>query len=203
VLRGGSCLRLVFPLEVGASGWMDACLRDRDSVQGAVELAVAAAVEPVASVLAAAGFEWCDAGVAGESGVGVEAFDRADLAEQLGGAERAAAGQGKQRRRGLLDPGLELAVEGEGPCGSASGSGRRARVRSAPAPSARCHAACGRPAQAKPCGRGRPAGPSAGDRGRAAASAAAAAPASARRRGRHGGRQAASTRASPLSPGRG
>ncbi len=92
---------------------MDACLRDRDAVQGAVELAVAAAVEPVALVLAAACFEWCDAGVAGELGVGVEAFDRADLAEQLRGAERAAAGQGKQRRRGLLDPGLELAVEGE------------------------------------------------------------------------------------------
>ena len=38
-------------LEVSASGWLDARLRDRDSVQGAVELAVAAAVEPVAPVL--------------------------------------------------------------------------------------------------------------------------------------------------------
>src|SRR5712691_630099 len=63
----------LFALEVGASGGMDACLRDRDSVQGAVELAIAATVEPMALVLAAACFEWCDAGVAGELGVGVEA----------------------------------------------------------------------------------------------------------------------------------
>src|SRR5437588_10850501 len=53
-------------LEVSASGWVDARLRDSDSVQGAVELAVAAAVEPVAPVLAGAGFERGDAGVAGK-----------------------------------------------------------------------------------------------------------------------------------------
>ena len=71
---------------------MDAALGDRDPVQGAVELAVAAAVEPVASLLARAGFERCDAGVAGKLRVGLEAFDRADLPEQLGGADGAAAG---------------------------------------------------------------------------------------------------------------
>ena len=71
---------------------MDARLRDRDPVQGAVELAVAAAVEPVASMFAGAGFEWCDAGVAGKLRVSLEALDRADLAEQLGGADGAAAG---------------------------------------------------------------------------------------------------------------
>ena len=59
-------------------------LRDRDWVQGAVELAVAAAVEPVAPVLAGAGFERCDAGVAGKLRVCLEAFDRSDLAEQTG-----------------------------------------------------------------------------------------------------------------------
>ncbi len=36
-------------LEIGASGGMDARLRDRDPVKRAVELAVAAAVEPVTS----------------------------------------------------------------------------------------------------------------------------------------------------------
>ena len=45
-------------------------------MQGAVELAVAAAVEPVAPVLAGAGFERRDAGVAGELRIGVEALDR-------------------------------------------------------------------------------------------------------------------------------
>jgi hypothetical protein len=44
-------------------------------------LAVAAAVEAVALVLAGACLEWCDAGVAGELCVGVEAVDRADLAQ--------------------------------------------------------------------------------------------------------------------------
>ena len=53
-------------LEVGAGGWVDAALGDGDAVEGAVELAVAAAVEAVALVFAGAGVEGCDAGVAGE-----------------------------------------------------------------------------------------------------------------------------------------
>jgi hypothetical protein len=40
----------------------------RDSAQGAVELSVAAAVEPVASVFTGARFEWCEAGGAGKVG---------------------------------------------------------------------------------------------------------------------------------------
>jgi hypothetical protein len=67
---------VLFAFEVGACGWVDAALRDCDSVQGAVELAVAAAVESVALVFAAAGVEGCDAGVAGELGVAWEALDR-------------------------------------------------------------------------------------------------------------------------------
>ena len=82
----------LFAFEIGPRGRVDASLRDRDPVQGAVELAVAAAVEPVASVLARAGFERCDAGVSGKLGVCRKAFDRSDLAEQLGGADGAAAG---------------------------------------------------------------------------------------------------------------
>ena len=43
---------ILFAGEVGACGWVDARLCDRDSVQGAVELPVAAAVEPVPLVFA-------------------------------------------------------------------------------------------------------------------------------------------------------
>jgi hypothetical protein len=56
----------LFAFEVGAGGWVDAALCDGDPVQGAVELAVAAAVEAVALVFAGAGVEWCDAGVTGQ-----------------------------------------------------------------------------------------------------------------------------------------
>ena len=59
----------LFSLEVGLCWWVDAALGDRDSVEGAVELAVAASVESVALVFAAAGVERCDAGVASELGV--------------------------------------------------------------------------------------------------------------------------------------
>jgi hypothetical protein len=99
---------------------VDARLRDRDPVQGAVELAVAAAVESMPLMLAGACFEWCDAGVAGELGVAVEAVDRADLAEQLGGAEWAAAGQREQPRCALLGPCLQLTVEVEDAAGQAA-----------------------------------------------------------------------------------
>ena len=98
---------------------MDARLGDRDPVEGAVELAVAAAVESVALILAGACFQRCDAGVAGELGVAVEAFDRADLAEQLRGAQGAAAGQREQPRCALLGARLQLAVEGEDAAGQA------------------------------------------------------------------------------------
>jgi hypothetical protein len=43
-----------------------------DGVQGAVELAVAAAAEAVADRLAARGRQWCDAGEAGEAGFRAE-----------------------------------------------------------------------------------------------------------------------------------
>ena len=79
----------LFAGEVGACGRVHARLRDRDPVEGTVELPVAAAVEAVALVVSRACLERCDAGVAGELGVGVEAFDRADLAEQFRGALRA------------------------------------------------------------------------------------------------------------------
>jgi len=92
----------LFALEVGPRGWMYAALRDRDAVEGAVQLAVAAAVESVSLVFAGAGVEWCDASVAGELGVRAEAVDRPDLGEQLGGADGAAAGQLQQPWRECL-----------------------------------------------------------------------------------------------------
>jgi hypothetical protein len=90
---------------------VDARLRDRDAVQGAVELAVAAAVEPMAAGAARACFERCDATVTGELRVGLEAVDRADLAEQLRGGERTAAGKLQQGGGGLRGQGRQLALE--------------------------------------------------------------------------------------------
>jgi hypothetical protein len=104
---------LLFAFEVGACGWVDASLGDGDAVEGAVELAVAAAVEAVALVFAGAGVEGCDAGVAGELGVGWEAVDRADLAEQLrraqGTATRKLQQPGRQRGRACVELAVELA----------------------------------------------------------------------------------------------
>jgi hypothetical protein len=102
---------LLFAFQVGACGWVDAALGDRDPVQRAVELAVAAAVEAVALVFAGARIQRCDAGVAGELRVGCEAVDRSDLAEQLGGTERSATGQLKQPGCERLGACLQLAVE--------------------------------------------------------------------------------------------
>ena len=86
------------PFEVGARWWMDACLGDRDLMERTVELAVTAAVEAVTLVFAAACLERCDASVAGELGVGVEAFDRAEFAKQFGAAQR---GRDRARSRRL------------------------------------------------------------------------------------------------------
>ena len=88
-----------FAFEVGARWRVHACLGDRDLVQRSVELAIAAAVEPVALVFAAACLEWGDAGVTGELRVAVETVDRADLGEQLRCGDRSAAGQRAQAGR--------------------------------------------------------------------------------------------------------
>jgi hypothetical protein len=79
-------------LEIGASGRVDARLRDRDSVEGGVELPVATAVEPVALDAAGARFERGDAAVPSELRVALEALDRSDLGEQLRRGHDAAAG---------------------------------------------------------------------------------------------------------------
>ena len=69
-----------------------------------------------------------------------EAADGADLAEQLGGAQGAAAGQLEQPRRECLCPRLQVAVELSDRTGQACGSGRAGRGRSAPGLSARTRA---------------------------------------------------------------
>jgi hypothetical protein len=67
-------------LQVGAGRCVDTALRDADPVQGAVQLPVAATVEPVSALLPRAGLERSDAGRASEPGVASKALDRADLA---------------------------------------------------------------------------------------------------------------------------
>jgi hypothetical protein len=68
---------------------------DGDAVNGGVDLAVAAAVEPVAVGLARADWDWCDACRARKLGVGREAFGAGDLADQLRGRERPEARLGE------------------------------------------------------------------------------------------------------------
>jgi hypothetical protein len=80
--------------EVGDGLGIQSALGDRESVQRAVELAVAAAVEAVAVCLSGGGGG--RAGGAGELGVGGEAVSSGDLADQLGRGQRAAAAFGEQ-----------------------------------------------------------------------------------------------------------
>jgi hypothetical protein len=71
--------------------------RDGDAVNRRVDLAVAAAVEPVAAGLARADGDRRNAGGAGELGVAGEAADARDLADQLGGGQRSNARLGLAR----------------------------------------------------------------------------------------------------------
>ena len=130
-----SCL---FAFEVGACGWVDAALGDRDSVQGAVELAVAAAVEAVALVFAGAGVEGCDAGVAGELRVAERKRSIGPISQSsLAALNGPQPGELEQPWRERLGSCLEIPVEFERSSGSVSCSGRAGRGRSAPGSSAR------------------------------------------------------------------
>ena len=100
-----------FALEEGAGLRMDAGLGHGDPVEGAVELAVAAAVETVAVAGPRGRGQGRHSCVAGQLRVGREASRASDLRDQLGRGERAAAGQLEQLGRLLADPGLELALE--------------------------------------------------------------------------------------------
>jgi hypothetical protein len=77
--------------------------RERDAVDGRIELAVAAAVEAVAVGLARTDRDRGHAGRARELGSGGETLDAGDLAEQLGGGQRAEAWFVEQVRRDVRD----------------------------------------------------------------------------------------------------
>jgi hypothetical protein len=126
----------LFAFEVGARWRVHAALGDCDPVEGAVELAVAAAVEAVASVFPRACVQWCDAGVAGELGVGAKRSIGPILPSSLaalsgpqpGSASRRGASVCVRVGRSRSSSAIER---------SASGSEQAGRGRSAPALSAR------------------------------------------------------------------
>src|SRR3954447_8164208 len=84
-----------FAVEGGLGFGVAAGGGDGDAVDGGVDLAVAAAVEPVAVGLAGAVRDRRDAGGAGELGLGAEAGDAGDLTDQLRGGQRSEAGLGE------------------------------------------------------------------------------------------------------------
>src|ERR687885_1043853 len=84
---------------------------DGDAVDGGVDLAVAAAVEPVAVGRAGAHRNRGDAGGAGEFGVGGEPVRAGDLADELGRGQGTEAGFGEQLRRDLRDQAGDLGFE--------------------------------------------------------------------------------------------
>src|SRR3954452_18144658 len=84
-----------FAVEVGLGFGVAAGAGDGDAVDGGVDLAVAAAVEPVAVGLAGAVQDRRDAGGAGELGFGAEAGDAGDLTAQLRGRQRSEAALGE------------------------------------------------------------------------------------------------------------
>src|SRR5215218_4542795 len=76
---------------------------DRDAVDRCVDLAVAAAVEPVTAGVAGADRDRGDPGGPGELGVRSEPLRAGDLADQLGRGQRAEPGLGQQVRGDLGD----------------------------------------------------------------------------------------------------
>ena len=85
---------------VGAGFGVAAHPGDRDGVQGAVEVAVAAAVEPVPGPLSAAGLQRGDAGEGGEGGFVADPAAVGPADQQLRSDDGADAGFGEQRRAG-------------------------------------------------------------------------------------------------------
>jgi hypothetical protein len=88
-----------------------AALHDRDPVQGAVELAVAASVEPVSLPATRGSRDRGDAGMAGEVGLAREALDVGRLGEDLGRGQGAAALQREQLRGAPSHESAELGFQ--------------------------------------------------------------------------------------------
>jgi hypothetical protein len=97
--------------EIDGGVGVQARLGDGESVQRAVELAVAAAVEAMAVGAARGCWDRCGRRGARELGVGGEALDAGDFADQLGGGQHAAAALGQQPRRERGDQRRELTLE--------------------------------------------------------------------------------------------
>jgi hypothetical protein len=114
-------------LEVGDRGGVVLAAAEQDGVEGAVELAVAAAVESVADGLAGAGRDRGGAGEASEGGLVADPAGVRPGDDQLGGADRADAGLGEQGGCELADElsdrGLELFGLGAGgECAAGAGA---------------------------------------------------------------------------------
>ena len=196
-------------LDVGPAPLVDAHLGDGDAVEREVDLSVAGPGEPVTAAVAGPYRDRCRAVVAGEGGGRAEAVDARDLADELGGGERAAAGQGEQGRREVGDEAGDLALEGVDGRPSARGPGPTRslamRARPCPAmPARRSARPSTTPVRSSDRGRAAPRCP-----GRGGASGGAGWAASARPRGRPGGRRAGAARARarraarPAGPARG
>jgi hypothetical protein len=98
-----------------------------NGVQGAVERAVTAAVEPVAQGLAAAGRKWAGPGQGGERGLAADSAGVGEADDHLGGGDRADAVAGGQAGGQFVDDGVELGpVGGECVAGLAHGQGQAA-----------------------------------------------------------------------------
>jgi hypothetical protein len=80
-----------FPLVVGAAFGVVADLDDGHDVQDPVQAPVPGSGQPVPLLLAGGGVDGGGAGPGGEVGLGPEAGDVADVAEDPGGADRADA----------------------------------------------------------------------------------------------------------------
>src|SRR5215207_7343702 len=102
-----------FAGEIGAGWWVVAGLDDGDAVKGGVELAVAAAVEPVAAGgLARAAGDGCGAAEAGEGGGVAEAADVAGVGDHGGGDLRPGAVQVADGVAVLGEELRDLGIEG-------------------------------------------------------------------------------------------
>src|SRR5215216_6489718 len=83
-------------LEVGLGGRVVAGASDRDDVERVVELAIAAAVEPVPVALSRGARDRCAARLSGEAGIGCEPLDAGGAADKQRCGQGAAAGLPKQ-----------------------------------------------------------------------------------------------------------
>src|SRR4051812_40299740 len=98
-------------IDVGPARSAQADLGYGDPVEGDVQLPVPAAVEAMTDGVAGPDRDRCGAGLEGEGGPRVEATDACRLADDLGGGQRATAGELKEGRGEPADEVGDLALE--------------------------------------------------------------------------------------------